>query len=67
MIIAAVIAAVALTMVGRNKHAKETMQRVNEAQPYDPNADVFDDAPDDKGGDDGQEGEVKPPEDPFEF
>lgn len=67
LIIAAVIAAVALTMVGRNKHAKETMQRVNEAQPYDPNADVFDDAPDDKEGGDGQEGEVKPPEDPFEF
>ena len=67
LIIAAVIAAVALTMVGRNKHAKETMQRVNEAQPYDPNADVFDDAPDDKEGDDGQEGEVKPPEDPFEY
>ena len=67
LIIAAVIAAVALTMVGRNKHAKETMQRVNEAQPYDPNTDVFDDAPDDKEGGDGQEGEVKPPEDPFEF
>ena len=67
LIIAAVIAAVALTMVGRNKHAKETMQRVNEAQQYDPNTDVFGDAPEGEEGGDGQEGEVKPPEDPFEF
>ena len=67
LIIAAVIAAVALTMVGRNKHAKETMQRVNEAQQYDPNTDVFGDAPEGEEGGDGQEGEVKPPEDPFEY
>ena len=67
LIIAAVVAAVALTMVGRNKHAKDTMRKFSEAEPYDPDADVFGDAPDGEEGGDGQEGEVKPPEDPFEY
>ena len=63
LIIAAVVAAVALTMVGRNKHAKDTMRKFSEAEPYDPDADVFDDDPDG----DGQEGGAEPPEDPFEY
>ena len=54
-------------MVGRNKHAKDTMRKFSEAEPYDPDADVFGDAPDGEEGGDGQEGEVKPPEDPFEY
>ena len=54
-------------MVGRNKHAKDTMQRENEARQYDPNTDVFGDAPEGEEGGDGQEGEAEPPEDPFEF
>ena len=66
LIIAAVIAAVALTMVGRNKHAKDTMRKLSEAKPYDPDADVFDDDPDDTEGG-GQEGGAEPPEDPFEY
>ena len=66
LIIAAVVAAVALTMVGRNKHAKDTMRKFSEAEPYDPDADVFGDAPDgEEGG--GQEGGAEPPEDPFEY
>ena len=69
IVLAAVIAAVVLMSVGRNKLAKVTIKKAEETKPFDPREDVFEGFSDGGSRDDGDSNDnsVNPPEDPFEY